>query len=108
MLYDVTSRLTLGAAYQSLTSQGKFANYSDLFAQGGGFNIPATSTAGLAWKITSPSVVAFDVENISYGQIASVANPFSNLITGPRNGQSFVFARRSERPGIRLARHDVL
>jgi long-chain fatty acid transport protein len=82
VLYDASPRLTLGAAYQTVTTQQKFSKYSDLFAQQGAFNVPATATVGLAWKIARPSVVAFDIEHIWYGRIGAVANPFSNLGVG--------------------------
>ena len=81
-LYDVSPQVTVGAAYQSITTQQKFAKYADLFAQQGGFNIPATATLGLALKVDPQSVVALDAEEIWYAQIASVANPFANLVSG--------------------------
>jgi long-chain fatty acid transport protein len=79
VLYDVSSHVTVGAAYQSITSQRSFASYAGLFAQSGSFNVPATATLGFAWTLTPASVAAFDIEHISYGRIASVANPFANL-----------------------------
>jgi long-chain fatty acid transport protein len=99
-LYDASPRLTFGAAYQSVTSQTTFSSYSDLFAQRGAFNIPATGTAGLAWKVSPPSVVAFDVEHIWYGRIAAVANPFSNLNTGRATGNLSYFLGGSNGPGF--------
>lgn len=99
-LYDASPRLTFGAAYQSVTSQSKFANYSDLFAQQGAFNIPATATVGLAWKVTAPSAVAFDVEHISYGRIASVANPFANLNVGLATGNPSYLLGGANGPGF--------
>jgi long-chain fatty acid transport protein len=100
VLYDVSPRLTLGAAYQSVTSQSKFAKYADLFAQQGGFNIPATVIGGLAWKVAAPSVIAVDVEHIWYGRIAAVANPFSNLNTGLASGNTSYLLGGGNGPGF--------
>jgi long-chain fatty acid transport protein len=100
VLYDASPRLTLGAAYQSVTSQSKFAKYADLFAQQGGFNIPATATGGLAWKVGAPSVIAVDVEHIWYGRIAAVANPFSNLNTGLATGNTSYLLGGGNGPGF--------
>lgn len=100
VLYDVSSRLTLGAAYQSVTSQSKFAKYADLFAQQGGFNIPATATGGLAWKLGTPSIIAVDVEHIWYGRIAALANPFSNLNTGLETGNTSYLLGGGNGPGF--------
>jgi long-chain fatty acid transport protein len=100
VLFDASPRLTFAAAYQSVTSQSKFTNYADLFAQQGAFNIPATATAGLAWRIGAPSVIAFDVEHIWYGRIAAVANPFSNLDVGLATGDPGHLLGGSQGPGF--------
>jgi long-chain fatty acid transport protein len=89
-LYDVSPKLTLGAAYQTVTSESKFSKYADLFAQQGGFNVPATATVGLAWKPSQPAAVVFDIEHIWYGKVASVANPFANLYIGRGGNPSYL------------------
>ena len=99
VLYDASPNLTVGAAYQSVTSQSSFAKYADLFAQRGNFNIPATATAGLAWKL-APSVIVLDVEHIWYGRIAAVANPFSNLNVGLATGDTSYLLGGANGPGF--------
>lgn len=99
-LYDVSSRLTLGAAYQSVTSQQNLTSYAGLFAQQGSFNVPATATLGLAWKLGPPSVVAFDVEHISYGRIAAVANPLANLNVALATGNPSYLLGGANGPGF--------
>jgi len=80
---EVSPGLTLGASYQTKTSMGKFDKYKGLFAEQGGFDIPATATIGLAFKTAPTSTVVFDVQQIYYSKVASIANPMSNLFSGP-------------------------
>ena len=80
---EVSPGLTLGASYQTKTSMGKFDKYKGLFAEEGGFDIPATATIGLAFKTAPSSTLAFDIQQIYYSGVASISNPFANLFTGP-------------------------
>ena len=82
--------LNLGATYQTKTYTGKFSRYSGLFAEQGGFDIPANFAGGVAVKINPKATVLFDTERILYGQIASVANLDSNQTPlGSNNGPGF-------------------
>jgi long-chain fatty acid transport protein len=86
ILYNLSNSLTFGAVYQSGTSGAKFSKYSDLFANNGEFDIPASTSVGLGWRMSKSSLAAFDVQYIEYGDIGSIANPFSNLLTGGQAG----------------------
>lgn len=91
---EVTPSLTLGASYQTKTYMRKFEKYAGLYADGGSFDIPATATIGLAWKVRPTHTVVFDVQEIWYGDIPSIANPISNLAVngqplGSPNGPGF-------------------
>ncbi|HSQ03000.1 MAG TPA: outer membrane protein transport protein, partial [Burkholderiales bacterium] len=90
---QVSDTVTLGATYQSKTSMGKFDKYRGLFAEQGGFDIPANYAVGIAVKATPRTTVAFDVERIQYGSINSVGNPLlPNLFAAPlgaNNGAGF-------------------
>ena len=79
---EVSTGLTLGVSYQTKTSMGKFSKYQGLFAEQGSFDIPATATIGLAFKTAPTSTVAFDVQQIYYSDVKSIANPISNLTVG--------------------------
>jgi long-chain fatty acid transport protein len=46
---DVRPGLTLAAAYQTEMKMDEFDKYRGLFAEQGGFDIPAAATLGLAW-----------------------------------------------------------
>jgi long-chain fatty acid transport protein len=87
---EVSPGLTLGASYQSEMSMDEFSDYAGLFAEQGGFNIPATWTIGLAYDIANQGTVAFDVQKIMYSDVASIANPFASAgPLGADNGPGF-------------------
>ena len=67
-------RVSFGASYASKVYMSKFKRYSGLFAEGGGFDIPANYTFGIALKPIKSVTIAFDRERILYGDIKSVHN----------------------------------
>ena len=71
-----TDSVSLGLAYQSKVSMEEFSKYAGLFAEQGGFDIPSNIIAGIAVQMTESSVLALDVQEISYSDVASVSNPF--------------------------------
>jgi long-chain fatty acid transport protein len=77
---EVSPGLTLAASYQSEMEMDEFSDYAGLFAEQGGFNIPATWTLGLAYDIQSAGTVTFDVQKIMYSDVKSIANPISKLL----------------------------
>ena len=87
---QVTSMITLGASYQSKTQMQKFHKYAGLFAQQGAFDIPASYGAGIAVTPLPDTTIAFDVQQIQYGDVKSIAN--TNAQGGPLgadNGAGF-------------------
>jgi len=90
---EVNSDLTLAASYQSKISMDEFSDYAGLFAEQGGFDIPATWTLGLAYEIASTGTVTFDVQEIMYSDVSSIGNSFlPNLQTsqlGNSDGAGF-------------------
>ena len=81
----LTPALTVGATYTSRTQMGKFDKYRGLFAEQGGFDIPASYGVGIAWQATSALTLAADLQRIEYGTIKSVGN---SLFTGTQFGSS--------------------
>lgn len=73
--------VSFGLAYQTKMDMEEFEKYSDLYAQAGGFDIPATLKAGLSFRTSDSVTLNFDVEQIAYSDIDSVANPINNLLT---------------------------
>ena len=83
----------VGVTYQTKTKMSEFDKYKGLFAENGGFDIPANYGAGVACKVAPPVTVAVDVVRIEYSGIRSVNNPLlPNLFTAPlgsSNGAGF-------------------
>jgi len=73
-----------GASYQTKTWMGDFEEYSGLFAEQGGFDIPANWVAGIAIKPTENVDIAVDVQQVLYSGVASIAHPLlPNLMQSP-------------------------
>lgn len=87
---EITPEFTMGATYQPKTKMSKLSKYAGLFAEQGGFDIPASYGVGFAYKMMPSTTVAFDIEKIDYGNVASIAN--SNAAGGAlgmNNGAGF-------------------
>lgn len=76
-LGKIHEQVTLGVSGSSPVYMTEFHKYSDLFAEQGGFDIPANFTAGIAIKPISNVLMSFDFQRIFYGGVNSIAN------TGP-------------------------
>ncbi len=66
--------VTLGVAGASPIYMTKFNKYSDMFAEQGGFDIPANFTAGIAFRPVTDFLLSFDYQRIFYGGVNAVAN----------------------------------
>ena len=71
---QVTPAVSLGATYQTKTKMGKFDKYKGLFAEQGGFDIPANYGVGAAFKLDDATTLAADVQTIQYSGVKSIAN----------------------------------
>ena len=65
----------------------KLDKYSDLFAEGGGFDIPAALNFGLAFRATDRVTLYLDGQHIWFSDVKSVGNPIQNLFNCPTAGQ---------------------
>jgi long-chain fatty acid transport protein len=89
-LGETTKAVSLGATFQSKTYMGKFNQYKGLFAEQGGFDIPANFAGGVAVKVHPKVTALLDVERILYGGVKSIANSDSNqALLGSNNGPGF-------------------
>jgi len=80
----------LGAVYSSKVQMGQFDKYKGLFAEQGGFDIPASWGLGVAYVGLPGWTFAFDWEYIDYGSVPSIANPgFTGAPLGANNGPGF-------------------
>lgn len=90
--YEVTPQFTIGLAGQTKFNMTKFDNYAGLFADGGDFDIPASVTAGLAYKIRPDVTLLLDYQKIFYSDIPSIANTSTTLgsvLLGSAGGPGF-------------------
>jgi len=70
----IHEKVTLGVSGSSPVYMTEFSKYSDLFAEQGGFDIPANFTAGIAIKPIPSLLMSFDFQRIFYGGVNSIAN----------------------------------
>jgi long-chain fatty acid transport protein len=78
-LWKVNPMVDLGFSYRTKVYMTKFDSYSDLFANGGEFDIPAVAQIGLAFKPTDQLSFALDVQQIWYSDVDAIGN--SNELT---------------------------
>ena len=83
-LGEWSKSFSFGASYQTKTWMGDFEEYAGLFAEQGGFDIPASWVVGIAIKPTENVDIAVDVQQVLYSGVASIANPLlPNLMQSP-------------------------
>lgn len=75
-LGEIFPNLNIGASAQTKILMTKFNSYKGLFAEQGDFDIPATTTVGLAYKVIPEITVALDWQKIYYSDINAINNPF--------------------------------
>ena len=69
---------------------GKFSKYSGLFAEQGGFDIPATYGIGIAVKAMPETTVALDIQEMNTAESQAIANTASQGgPLGANNGAGF-------------------
>jgi long-chain fatty acid transport protein len=85
---DFSPRWAFATSYQTEIGMSDFDDYSDLFAESGGFDIPAALRVGLTFRPNQGLALNFDVEQTWYSNIDSVGNPMSNLFNCPTLGGS--------------------
>lgn len=85
-IWNATDRVALHTAYQSEIRMDEFDKYSDLFAEQGGFDIPATVRAGISYKASDQVKLHFDVERTYYSDVGSVGNPLTGVGGCPTAG----------------------
>lgn len=78
----VSSRLSVGAFWQSKTSFDAFHRYSGLFAEQGGFDAPSTYGVGAAYKATKALDLVAEWRRIDYSQVKAVGNSVAALFAG--------------------------
>jgi long-chain fatty acid transport protein len=82
------SYFTVGASYQSHIQMSKFENFSGLFAEQGGFDIPSTWVTGFAVRPFQGLDIAVDVQRVNYSEVKSIANPMLPNLQTARLGDT--------------------
>lgn len=86
-LGEILPNLNLGASYQTKIWMSKLDKYAGLFAEEGDFDIPATWTIGLAYKVIPSLTLLVDVQEIYYSDVDSIHNPLKNNIFNSKLGK---------------------
>jgi len=81
--WGISDDFSVGLSYQSKIAMSEFSDYSDLFAEAGDFDIPASLKFGVSFGASSDVRVNLDVEQTQYSDVASVGNPMANLFGCP-------------------------
>jgi long-chain fatty acid transport protein len=81
--WSMGNAVSAGLSYQSKMSMSEFKDYSDLFAEAGGFDIPASTKFGISFQGSNNVRLNIDIEHTEYSDVPSVGNPMSNLFSCP-------------------------
>jgi long-chain fatty acid transport protein len=83
-LGQLAPNFALGLTYQTKSKMDEFDKYKGLFAEEGGFDIPANYGIGIAFAPMAGLQIAADIVRIEYSKINSIANPLlPNLFQAP-------------------------
>jgi long-chain fatty acid transport protein len=86
----LSDKLSAGLAYRSKVGMSKLDEYSGLFPNGGEFDVPAATTAGIAYRATPQTLIAADVQKIEYSGVDAIGNaPTTPLPFGADGGPAF-------------------
>jgi len=86
-IWKASEALNLSISYASKIGMGEFDDYSDLFAQAGGFDIPSNLRFGASYQLNDTWILNADVERTYYSDVDSVSNPSANVFACPTAGQ---------------------
>jgi long-chain fatty acid transport protein len=82
----VSDSVSLGLMYQTKIWMNEFDDYSDLFAEQGGMDIPADLKFGITFHANEQWDFNFDFEYIWYSDVKSVGNPIQLIFNCPTAG----------------------
>lgn len=86
----LNDKVNIGASFSPKISMSKFDSYAGLFADAGGFDIPANYTIGASFQATPNVTVAVDYARINYSGVPSINNPStSTALLGLPAGKGF-------------------
>lgn len=74
-IWTVLPTLRLGVSGSSPIYMEKSVKYNGLFAEDGGFDVPAHFTVGLALRLVPSLTLAFDYQKIFFADVGALGNP---------------------------------
>jgi long-chain fatty acid transport protein len=77
-LGQMSSAFRIGASYATKMKMGEFDKYKGLFAEQGGFDLPASYTIGIGLQPSPELSVMLDYKRILYSSVNSIGNRSSN------------------------------
>lgn len=86
-IWKASESLNLSASYASKIGMSEFDDYSDLFAEAGGFDIPSNLRLGASYQLNDVWTLNADVERTYYSDVDSVTNTSANVFACPTAGQ---------------------
>jgi long-chain fatty acid transport protein len=87
--WEAMPGLRFGLSGQTKMYMTKFGKYAGLFAQQGGFDVPAAITAGVSYDATPDLTFSFDYQRIFYSGVPSISNAATSGAFGANNGGGF-------------------
>lgn len=103
----VDDKLRVGVNYSSRVWMEKFERYENLFAEQGDFDIPENYSIGVAYDFTPKWTAAFDIQQVNYSDVRSVANP-GPAVTAPITGNLFELCPGSDKTSCKLGGYNGL
>lgn len=85
----LSDKLTAGASYRSKVKMSKLDKYKGLFPNQGEMDVPAAATVGIAYQATPKTLVAADVQQIYYSDVAAIGNKTNAGALGATGGAGF-------------------
>jgi len=74
---------SLAASYSSQIGMTELDKYADLFAEQGGFDIPANAKIGLTFRTSDTVAISIDAEHTWFSDVDAVGNSISNIFSCP-------------------------
>jgi long-chain fatty acid transport protein len=69
-----TDKVSMGVSIRSKVKMSKMDKYAGLFPDQGSMDVPAALTVGVAYQATPKTLVAADVQQIYYSDVAAIGN----------------------------------
>jgi len=89
IVYQASPTVSLGLSGQTKMYMSKFDEWATLFEDAGSFDIPASITAGIAWKARPNLTLMMDVQRIFYSGVPAISNPAGPPPLGLPGGPGF-------------------